>query len=396
MPKKTIDDLNDLKGKRVLIRVDFNVPQDAQGNITNDRRIRAALPTIRTVLDAGGRVILMSHLGRPRGDPAKDAIFKMDRVGERLAHLLGKPVRKMDQVVGPEVTAAVAALKDGEVLLLENVRFHPGEQKKDETLGEQLADLADVYVNDAFGTCHREDVSMCATPAAMQGKPRVVGKLVAKELDILDKLLSAPPRPFLGLLGGGKVSDKIGFIKALLARVDKVLIGGAMSYTFMKAQGKNVGKSRLEADKLDLARELLALGGDKIVLPLDHLVVDALDAPQTAKVVAGEVPDGKIGVDIGPKTIAAYAEEIAKAGTAVWNGPMGKFEDEPYSKGTRSIAEALAACKGVSIVGGGETAEAVEEFGLDEKVTHVSTGGGAFLEYVEGTPFKPLEQIDER
>ncbi len=396
MSKKSIDDLRDLKGKRVLIRVDFNVPQDAQGNITNDRRIRAALPTIRTVLDAGGRVILMSHLGRPKGDPVKDAVFKMDRVGERLAQLLRKPVRKMDQVVGPEVTAAVAALKDGEALLLENIRFHPGEQKKDEGLARQLAALADIYVNDAFGTCHREDVSMCATPAAMKGKPRVVGKLVAKELDILDKLLSAPPRPVLGLLGGGKVSDKIGFIKALLARVDKVLIGGAMSYTFMKAQGKNVGKSRLEADKLDLARELLALAAGKIVLPLDHLVVDALDAPQSAQVVEGEIPDGKIGVDIGPKTIAAYAAEIAKAGTVVWNGPMGKFEDEPYSAGTKRIAEALAACKGVSIVGGGETAEAVEEFGLAGKVTHVSTGGGAFLEYVEGTPFKPLEQIDER
>jgi phosphoglycerate kinase len=396
MPKKTIDDLRDLKGKRVLTRVDFNVPQDAQGNITNDRRIRAALPTIRTALDAGARVILMSHLGRPKGDPKKDAIFKMDRVGERLSQLLGKSVRKVDQVVGPEVTAAVAALKDGEVLLLENVRFHPGEQKKDETLGKQLADLGDVYVNDAFGTCHREDVSMCATPAAMKGNPRVVGKLVAKELDILDKLLSSPPRPLLGLLGGGKVSDKIAFIKALLARVDKVLIGGAMSYTFMKAQGKSVGKSRLEADKLDLARELLALGAGKIVLPIDHLVVDAIDAPQTAVVVEGEIPGEKIGVDIGLKTIAAYAAEIDRAGTVVWNGPMGKFEDEPYCKGTRSIAEALAACKGVSIVGGGETAEAVEEFGLAEKMTHVSTGGGAFLEYVEGTPFKPLEQIEDR
>jgi phosphoglycerate kinase len=396
MPKKTIDDLKDLKGKRVLIRVDFNVPQDEQGNITNDRRIRGALPTIRTALDAGARVILMSHLGRPKGDPKKDAIFRMNKVGERLGQLLGKHVVKTDQVIGPEVTAAVQALKDGEVLLLENVRFHPGEQKKDEYLAGQLGDLADVYVNDAFGTCHREDVSMCATPAAMKGKPRVVGKLVAKELAILDKLLSSPPRPVLGLLGGAKVSDKIGFIKAMLARVDKVLIGGAMAYTFMKAQGIGVGTSKYEADKLDLARELLQLGGSKIVLPVDTLIVDKIDAPQTATVVEGQIPEGKSGVDIGPKTIALYVAEIARSGTIVWNGPMGKFEDRPYCKGTRAIAEAMAASKGITIVGGGETAEAVEEFGLAEKITHVSTGGGAFLEYVEGTPFKPLAQIDER
>ncbi len=396
MSKQTVDDLRDLAGKRVLIRVDFNVPLDAQGNVTNDRRIRAALPTIRTALDKAARVILLSHLGRPKGDPAKDAVFRMDRVAERLSQLLGKPVRKVDQVVGPEATAAVAALKDGDVLMLENVRFHPGEQKKDENLARQLADLADVYVNDAFGTCHREDVSMLALPAAMKGRPRVVGKLVAKELDVLDRLLSNPPRPFLGLLGGAKVSDKMGFIKALLGRVDRLLIGGAMAFTFLKARGKNVGASKVEADKLDMARELLTLGAGKITLPVDFLVVDAIDAPQSATVAEGDVPNGKSGVDIGPRTIAAYCAEIARAGTVVWNGPVGKFEDEPYSKGTRAIAEALAASKATTVVGGGETAEAVEEFGLAEKMTHVSTGGGAFLEYVEGTPFKPLEQIDER
>jgi phosphoglycerate kinase len=394
--KKTIDDLTDLKGKRVLIRVDFNVPLDAQGNVTNDRRIRAALPTIRAALDAGARVILMSHLGRPKGDPKKDAVFKMDHVAQRLSQLLGRPVRKVDQVVGPEVSSAVAAMKVGDVVLLENLRFHPGEQKKDPQLAQELAALADVYVNDAFGTCHREDVSMLAVPAAMKGKPRVAGKLVAKELEVLDRLLSSPPRPLLGLLGGGKVSDKIGFIKALLGRVDKVLIGGAMTYTFMKAQSKGVGNSKLEADKLDLARELLTLGASKIVLPSDHLIVDALEKPQSATVVEGEIPDGKIGVDIGPRTIAEYSAEIAKAGTVVWNGPMGKFEDEPYSKGTRAIAEAMAGSKAVTIVGGGETAEAVEEYGLADNMTHVSTGGGAFLEYVEGTPFKPLAQLDER
>jgi phosphoglycerate kinase len=237
---------------------------------------------------------------------------------------------------------------------------------------------------------------MVAVPAAMKGKPRVVGTLVAKELEILDRLLTAPPRPFVGILGGGKVSDKIGFIKSLLGRVDRVLIGGAMTYTFMKAKGQNVGASRLEADKLDVARELLGLGKDKIVLPVDHLVVDRIDAPQTVRVVTGDLPDNTIGVDIGPKTIAAYCAEIGKAATVVWNGPLGKFEDTPYSKGTRAIAEAMAASKGITIVGGGETAEAVEEFGLAEKLTHVSTGGGAFLEYVEGTPFAALAEIDDR
>lgn len=396
MAKKTLADLTDLKGKKVLIRVDFNVPQDEQGNVTNDRRIRAALPTLQNVLDAGAAAIVMSHLGRPKGDPKKDAPFKMDKVAQRLGQLLGRPVKKVDQVAGPEVEAAARALKPGEVLLLENLRFHPGEQKGDAAFASQIAALGDVYVNDAFGTCHRQDASMLAVPAAMKGKPRVAGKLVGKELDILDNLLSSPPRPVVGILGGAKVSDKINFIKALLGRVDKVLIGGAMSYTFMKAQGRGIGGSRAEGDKLDLAKELLSLGGSKILLPVDHLIVQKLDDPSTAKVVEGDIPEGWIGVDIGPKTLALYQGEIARAQTVVWNGPMGKFEDEPYSKGTRGIADALARSKGVTIVGGGETAEAVEEFGLAEKMTHVSTGGGAFLEYVEGTPFKALAELDDR
>jgi phosphoglycerate kinase len=396
MPKKTLADLPpDLHGKRVLVRVDFNVPQDAAGHISNDRRIRAALPTIKNLLDRGAAVILMSHLGRPKGDPKKDAAFRMNPVAERLQQLLGRPVRKVDEVVGPQVEEAARALKPGEVLLLENLRFHPGEQKGNKGLAEQLARLADVYVNDAFGTCHREDASMVAVPAALAGKPRVVGTLVAKELEVLDRLLSAPDRPFIAILGGAKVSDKIGFIKALLGRVDRTLIGGAMSYTFMKAQGRGVGGSKVEADKLDVARELLSLGGAKIVLPLDHLVVQKLDSPETAKVVEGDIPEGWIGVDIGPRTIERYRQEIGAAKTVVWNGPMGKYEDAAYSKGTRAVAEALANAKAVTIVGGGETAEAVEEFGLDTKMTHVSTGGGAFLEYVEGTPFKALAQIDE-
>jgi phosphoglycerate kinase len=394
MAKKTLNDLRDIRGKRVLVRVDFNVPQDAAGNITNDRRIRAAVPTIKKLLDGGAAVIVMSHLGRPKGDPKKDAPFKMDRVAERLGQILGKPVSKANDVVGAGVQAQAKALKPGEVLVLENLRFNAGEQAGDKAFAQQLAQLADAYVNDAFGTCHRNDASMVAVPAAMAGKPRVVGTLIAKELEILDRLLSSPPRPFVAILGGAKVSDKIGFIKSLLGSADKVLIGGAMTYTFMKAQGRGIGGSKAESDKLDMARELLGLAKNKIVLPVDHLVVDKIDAPQTARVVEGDIPEGAIGVDIGPKTIAVYCDVIAKAGTVVWNGPLGKFEDEPYSKGTRAIAEAMAKSAGVTIVGGGETAEAVEHFGLDAKMKHVSTGGGAFLEYVEGTPFAALEQIE--
>jgi phosphoglycerate kinase len=396
MAKKTVADLTDLAGKRVLIRVDFNVPLDAAGQVTNDRRIRAALPTIRKVLDAGASAILVSHLGRPKGDPKKDASFRLDRVATRLGDLLGRPVRKIDQVVGAGATAAACALKPGELLLLENLRFHPGEQKGDPAFAGQLAALADVYVNDAFGTCHRSDASMVAVPAAMKGKSRVVGLLVARELEVLDRLLASPQHPFVAVLGGAKVSDKIGFIKSLLGRVDRILIGGAMTYTFLKAMGRGIGSSRAEMDRLDVARQLLEQGGQKIELPVDHLVVESLDRPESARGVEGDIPDGLIGVDIGPKTIERYRQEIARAKTVIWNGPVGKYEDEAYSKGTRAIAAALAGSKAVTIVGGGETAEAVEAFDLADQMTHVSTGGGAFLEYIEGTPFPALQEIDDQ
>lgn len=409
MAKKTITDLPTLTGKKVLVRVDFNVPMDAQGNITNDRRIVGALPTLRALLDGGAALIVMSHLGQPEGDPLavdfrqKNARLTMDRVAERLRQKLGRTVVKVDEVVGSSVTTAAGKLQSGEVLLLENLRFHPGEKSKDATFSQALGSLADVYVNDAFGTCHRSDASMVAVPASMKGKPRAVGNLVAKELQILDQLLANPPRPMLGLLGGAKVSDKVNFIKALLGRVDKVLIGGAMTYLFMKAAGRAIGKSFCETKAkegqktpVQMAQELLELGKGKILLPLDHIVVDDIAQPQTARAVEGDIPDGAAGVDIGPKTIAAYSQEIAAAATVIWNGPMGKFEDEPYSKGTRAIAAALANAHAITVVGGGETAEAVEEFGLAEKMKHVSTGGGAFLEYVEGTPFKALAEIDEK
>lgn len=407
--KKTIADLGDLRGQRVLVRVDFNVPMDEAGAISNDRRITGALPTLTALLDAGASLIVMSHLGQPDGDPTaadfrtKNARLKMDRVAERLSQKLGRTVRKLDEVAGPMVQSAAKELSPGEVLLLENLRFHPGEKAKDTAFAQELAGLADVYVNDAFGTCHRSDASMVAVPTAARGKPRVVGLLVAKELKILDGLLSAPGRPMLGLLGGAKVSDKIGFIKSLLGRVDKVLIGGAMTYLFMKAQGRNIGSSFCETKAkegqktpVQMAQEILELGQGKIILPVDHLVVSDLKKPETARVVEGDIPEGAAGVDIGPKTIALYQQEIGRSATIVWNGPMGKFEDEAYSKGTRSVAEALAGANATTIVGGGETAEAVEELGFAEKMTHVSTGGGAFLEYVEGTPFKALAEIDDR
>ena len=396
MAKKDIHSLQNIQGKKVLVRVDFNVPQDEHGNITNDRRIRGAIPTIKGLLEKGAAVIAMSHLGRPKGDPVKDAPFKMDKVAKRLGELLNKSVHKVDSIIGQDAKDAAANLKAGEILVLENVRFHPGEQAADAAFAKELASLGDIYVNDAFGTCHRKDSSMHGVPAALKGKPRVVGTLVAKELAILEQLFSNPSRPMLGILGGGKVSDKIKFIKALLSKVDKVIIGGAMTYTFMKAQGKSIGNSRVEADKLDIARELLELGKGKIQLPVDHLAVQKLDAPEGAKVFEGEIPEGWIGIDIGPKTIELYCAEVAKSATILWNGPLGKFEDEPYSKGTKAIANTMAASKGVTVVGGGETAEAVEEFGLAEKMTHVSTGGGAFLEYVEGTPFAALDEIDDK
>ena len=396
MSKKDIHSLQNIQGKKVLVRVDFNVPQDEHGNITNDRRIRGAIPTIKGLLEKGAAVIAMSHLGRPKGDPVKDAPFKMDKVAKRLGELLNKSVHKVDSIIGQDAKDAAANLKAGEILVLENVRFHPGEQAADAAFAKELASLGDIYVNDAFGTCHRKDSSMHGVPAALKGKPRVVGTLVAKELAILEQLFSNPSRPMLGILGGGKVSDKIKFIKALLSKVDKVIIGGAMTYTFMKAQGKSIGNSRVEADKLDIARELLELGKGKIQLPVDHLAVQKLDAPEGAKVFEGEIPEGWIGIDIGPKTIELYCAEVAKSATILWNGPLGKFEDEPYSKGTKAIANTMAASKGVTVVGGGETAEAVEEFGLAEKMTHVSTGGGAFLEYVEGTPFAALDEIDDK
>lgn len=396
MPKQTIRDLT-LKGRKVLVRVDFNVPQGKDGTISDDRRIKAALPTLQYALDAGASLILVSHLGRPTGDPTTDEPFRLDTVATALKHLLGLPVKKVDDTVGPAAQAAASALQPGDVLVLENVRFNKGEKKGDSEFAQALAELADVYVNDAFGTCHRDEASMVAVPKRFLAQDRGIGFLVEKELEILDTLLKHPKPPMVAIMGGAKVSDKIGVIENLLPKIDKLLIGGAMTYTFLKAQGHTIGKSRVEADKLDEARKLLELAGDKLVLPVDHLMTESLDPTSRTWVVAGsDLPDDGIGIDIGPATVQKYNEILASAGTVVWNGPMGKFEDEPFRKGTLGVAEGMAASPGITVVGGGETAEAVEKFGFAGKVSHVSTGGGAFLECLEGKSFNSLGAIVDR
>jgi len=396
MPKRTVRDL-DVRGKKVLVRVDFNVPQTESGDVADDRRIRAALPTLNDVLSRGGSLILVSHLGRPSGDPAADAPFRMDPVAARLAELIGRSVKKTDDTVGPQAQAACADLAPGEIVVLENVRFNKGEKKGDPAFAKQMAALADAYVNDAFGTCHRDEASMVAVPEQFPADRRAIGFLVEKELQILDTLLSHPKSPYLAVMGGAKVSDKILVIESLLKKVDKLLIGGAMTYTFLKAQGHSVGQSKVEADKLDVARHVLQLAGAKLVLPVDHLVASKPEAGAETKVVEGPtIPDGWFGMDIGPRTIELYSGIIKDAGTIVWNGPMGKFEVAAFATGTRAIAQALADSHGVTAVGGGESAEAVEKFGLADKVSHVSTGGGAFLESLEGKSFNSLKVIPDR
>ena len=424
MSKKTVADL-DVKGKRVLMRADFNVPLEG-GRITDDRRITQAMPTIKSIVERGGRLILMSHLGRPKGernpeftlrpvaahltkllavcraDPA-DGLGAEKEVNDRGGResTLSRPpaVRFADDCVGPEVERQVAQLGDGEVLLLENLRYHKDEEKNGEEFSRKLAALGDVYVNDAFGTAHREHASTYGAPKAMkaQGKPTAIGFLIGKELRFLGEAVSNPQRPFAAILGGAKVSDKISVIEALLDKADTLLIGGAMAYTFFLAQGRKVGKSLVEPDKVELARSLLAKAGGKIKLPTDAVVADGIDATQTS-VVAGDIPDGKAGFDIGPATQRAYAEEIGSAKTVVWNGPMGVFEKAPFAAGTEAVARACAEATrqrgAVTVIGGGDSAAAVEQMGLAEQVSHVSTGGGASLEFLESGRFSTLDLLD--
>ena len=392
MAKKTIADVP-LSGNKVLVRVDFNVPLDEAQQITDDRRIRMAMPTIEKILSGGGRAVLMSHLGRPKGDGVEPS-FSLRPAAERLAQLLDRPVAFATDTVGDDAREKVAGNSD--VVVLENLRFQDGEKKGDPGFAQGLASFADVYCNDAFGTCHRTDASMVAVPEAMEGKPRVVGFLVAREIEYLNDVIARPERPFVAILGGAKVSDKIGVIENLLAICDHVLIGGAMAYTFTLAQGGRVGNSLVEPDKVRLAADLLRQGSEKLMLPVDTHCGDTFSADCNKQVVsAGEIPDGFQGLDIGPETASHYAGLVQNAKTIVWNGPMGVFEMPPFDAGTRAVAESIAASDAVSIIGGGDSAAAIEQFGFAEQVSHVSTGGGASLAMLEGKKFAAVELLDE-
>ncbi|MEE2937216.1 MAG: phosphoglycerate kinase [Planctomycetota bacterium] len=396
MAKKTIDQI-DVAGKAVLMRVDFNVPLDESQGITDDRRIRMALTSIKSVIDRGGRLILMSHLGRPGGN-GFEAKFSLAPAAARLGELLGQPVLTASDTVDEDAQGKAAGLQDGQVLVLENLRFNSGEKKGCEEFAGKLAAMADAYCNNAFGTCHRNDASMVAVPKAMTGKPRVVGHLVAKEIEYLSDAISSPQRPFVAILGGAKVSDKINVINNLLDVCDAVLIGGAMAYTFSLAVGGKVGDSLVEADKVDLAKELMAKGGEKLHLPVDtHCGDDFGNIAGCNKqvVAAGEIADGWEGMDIGPATAEKYAAIVRDAKTIVWNGPMGVFEKPPMDGGTKAVAQAVADSDGTSIIGGGDSAAAVDQLGFSDQVSHVSTGGGASLAMLEGKSFAAVEVLDE-
>jgi phosphoglycerate kinase len=395
MPKRSIADV-DVRGRTVLMRVDFNVPLDEERKITDDLRIRMALPTIQSVIERGGKLILMSHLGRPKGN-GHEPKFSLKPAADRLADLLGRPVDFASDANGEPARARAAALQPGGVLVLENLRFHAGEQAGDAQFARALAALGDVYCNDAFGTCHRADASMVAVPLAMGTKPKAMGFLLAKELQYLSETMAQPERPFLAILGGAKVSDKINVIRNLLGICDRVLIGGAMAYTFSLAQGGQVGKSLVEPDKVELARELLKAGAGKLMLPVDTHCGDAFAADCHKQIVAaGQIPDGYEGLDIGPQTARMFVEAIRTAKTVVWNGPMGVFEMPPFDAGTRAVAEAVANSQATSIIGGGDSAAAIEQLGLADRVTHVSTGGGASLELMEGKRFQAVELLDDK
>jgi phosphoglycerate kinase len=389
MPKVSIRDL-DLKNKIVFIRVDFNVPLAPGGQeITSDKRIRASLPTIRYALEHGAAVVLASHLGRPKGKPNPEMSLKPAAV--RLSELLGQPVEMAPDCVGPEVEKLRP--KPGEVLLLENLRFHAEEEKNDPGFSKQLAALCDIYVNDAFGSAHRAHASTVGMIQYV--KQAASGLLMDKELEYLNKATKNPARPCLAILGGAKVSDKIEVIENLMKFVDQILIGGAMAYTFMKAQGKPVGKSLVEEDKVHLAKELLDRAGGKLLLPRDHVVATELKEGAENRVVA-EIPVGMIGVDIGPETIEAYASAISKAKTIIWNGPMGVFEKPPFDRGTVALAKAVAASGAVSVVGGGDSEKAVKSAGVADKISHISTGGGASLEFLAGIELPGVAALPDK
>jgi len=392
--KKSIEDIA-VKGKRVLVRVDFNVPLDENGNITDDRRIREALPTIKYLREQGARVVLMSHLGRPKGKFNEK--YSLKPVAARLSERLNAEVKLAGDVIGDEVKAMVDSLRDGDVMLLENVRFYAEEEKNDKEFAKKIASLGDIYVNDAFGTAHRAHAT---TAGLADFLPSAIGYLIKKELDIMGKALTDPERPFVAVLGGAKVSDKIGVIENLLDKVDTLLIGGGMAFTFYKAMGYEIGKSILEADKTELAGEILKKAeakGVKLLLPVDIVVAPEFnnDAPFHT-VEASKMPADQLGLDIGEKTREVYSEIVRNARTVVWNGPMGVFEMPNFAKGTLALAEAMSECSGTTIVGGGDSAAAVEQLGFADKITHISTGGGASLEFLEGKVLPGIDVIDEK
>jgi len=415
--KKTIDHI-DVRGRRVLVRLDLNVPLDERQRITDDRRIRAALPTVKKLLSSGGRLILMSHFGRPDKEPQNKHKYSLTSVAVRLHELLGRPVPLLPDCVGAEVAARVAKLRDGDVCLLENLRFHAAEQIKDRradqggkpaaadpklqeqktAFARQIAELGDVYVNDAFGTCHRDNASMLTVPQLMSGKPRVVGYLVQKELKFLGEAVRDPRRPFVCLLGGAKVSDKLGVIRSLLGKCDTILIGGAMAYTFLAADGVNVGRSLVEPELFAMARSLRSTAGEKLRLPLDAIAAAEIKTGAATTVCGNTIPADEMGLDIGPETVKAYRGIVLAAKAVIWNGPMGVFETPPFDAGTRAMAEALAEATdrgAVTIIGGGDSAAAVDRAGLAERMTHISTGGGASLEYLEGKSFAAIDALDD-
>ncbi|HYE83506.1 MAG TPA: phosphoglycerate kinase [Clostridia bacterium] len=392
--KKSIQDI-DVKGKKVLVRVDFNVPIDESGSITDDRRIREALPTIKYLREHNARVILMSHLGRPKGK--FNAKYSLKPVAERLSEKLGADVRLAGDVIGDEVQAMADSLKEGDVMLLENVRFYEEEEKNDKEFSKKLAAIGDIYVNDAFGTAHRAHAT---TAGIADYLPSAIGFLIKKELDIMGKALTKPERPFIAILGGAKVSDKIGVIENLMDKVDALLIGGGMAFTFYKAMGHEIGKSILEADKTALAGEILGKAKEKhvkLMLPIDIVVAPEFNNDAPRKTVSVDmIPEDQLGLDIGESTREVFSDIVKNAKTVVWNGPMGVFEMSNFAKGTFALAEAMSECKGTTIVGGGDSAAAVEQLGFADKITHISTGGGASLEFLEGKVLPGIDVIDEK
>jgi phosphoglycerate kinase len=388
--KKTVRDIP-LRGKRVLVRVDFNVPLD-HGEVADDTRLRAAMPTIQYLLEQGAAVILMSHLGRPKGKVQDE--LRLDPVARRLSKLLGRDVHKLDDCVGPEVAQAAKSLQPGHILLLENLRFHPQEEENDPGFARELASLAEVYVDDAFGTAHRAHASTVGVAAYL---PAVAGLLMERELEVLGGLLAHPARPFVAILGGAKVSSKIGVVRSLLTKVDLLLVGGGMANTFLKAQGHAVGESLAEDDRLAMAREILHQAGEKLVLPVDVVVADAFANDARVQTVGvDQVPAGWRILDIGPRTVGLFQEKLASAATVVWNGPMGVFEFPKFAAGTIALANSLARTKATTVVGGGDSIAALRQAGLADKMTHVSTGGGASLELLEGKTLPGVAALQDK